>query len=112
MTNEIQIYETKNQRTKCPFYGFAYAMGVLMDSKGNQCALITSSYSPCRMEISGQEICWSDCGFNKEKHTSTIENILDSATIFPDELMPKGASSWKGIPLRKWYEHIVNGKNI
>jgi len=110
MTNEIQIYKTKI-RTKCPLYGFAYAIGNLIDSEGNQCAIITDRYSPCRMEILDQEICWKDCRFNSKESASNIEKILEF-TIFPNELMPKGAPSWKGIPLRNWYEHIVNGKNI
>ena len=111
MVNETKAYETR-VRTKCPFYGFAYAMEMLIDSKGNQCALVTNSHSPCRMEMSNQEICWNKCRLNKEGSSLPVEKLLESAVIFPNELMPKGASSWEGIPLKKWYEHIINGRVI
>lgn len=40
----------------CCFYGKHWAGSTfgLVDSCGNQCALITRSYSPCAMEITGQ----------------------------------------------------------
>jgi len=105
-------------RTGCLFYGFHYLGGMLMDSEGNQCALITSSYSPCRMERRKQKTDWKLCEFNPASNKvlafspSVIEEILTSATICPKELWPEGASSWKGISFRNWYEHIVNGKEL
>lgn len=53
----------------CPFYGrhlyFANhgpTLGfILLDSKGNQCALVNYSYAPCRMEADGQKVEWSEC---------------------------------------------------
>jgi len=50
----------------CPFYGRHLAMigaapFALIDQKGNQCALITTSFSPCQREIAGQTIDWRLC---------------------------------------------------
>lgn len=127
MADETGTYVTK-ARTMCPFYGFSYEiiMRTFSDSKGNQCALnlyteviemgkkkIVLYYSPCRMEMEGQEVSWDNCSFfNKEENYEGIEKLLESAAIFPNELRPEGASLWAGIPFREWYEHIVNGKEI
>lgn len=52
----------------CPFYGRAlYAHMVLplkfllLNTMGNQCALVTDSHAPCVMEIDGREVEWSQC---------------------------------------------------
>jgi hypothetical protein len=37
----------------CRFYGKHSALGALVDSHGNQCALITEAFSPCRIETNG-----------------------------------------------------------
>lgn len=59
----------------CPFYGkHAVAMeklgGVLVDSGGNQCAIIARSFSPCVMEV------W----LGKEPDSNTCE-LLRSVSI-------------------------------
>lgn len=55
----------------CPFYGcamFATGMGIagpkpflLFKTDGNQCALITNSHSPCRMEMNDETPDWKTC---------------------------------------------------
>jgi hypothetical protein len=61
----------------CPFYGAALmdvdrGMGrhgppVLMASRGNECALITSAHSPCWMEVSESRApAWAECPRNPE----------------------------------------------
>lgn len=55
----------------CPFYGRSLAESaefggicppfLLIDTKGNQCALIQSAHSPCRMEMAGQPVEWRAC---------------------------------------------------
>jgi len=55
----------------CPFYGHALFPAMtarrqdppflLFASGGNQCALITTAHSPCKMEVEGQEPDWSKC---------------------------------------------------
>ena len=50
----------------CPFYGRhtvlrGAAFPILIAQQGNQCAVITTAYSPCRMEIDGQEPDWRTC---------------------------------------------------
>ena len=96
-------------RTKCPFYGFDAVAGVrvFVDSEGNQCPFVTKSYSPCAMEVDGKDPCWDDCSFyNTEGNVPIIETLLNSRTISPREL------DESSVPLRKWYDHIVNGKEI
>jgi hypothetical protein len=39
----------------CPFYGRHPFRTGLMDSGGNQCAIIADSYAPCVMEVSLKE---------------------------------------------------------
>ena len=51
----------------CPFYGrYAALLGsgnfpILIDSHGNQCALITSSFAPCIREHEGLPVDWQEC---------------------------------------------------
>lgn len=56
---------------RCPFYGRHAALlpgtpagGLLVDSGGNQCALKTSAYSPCILEIDGRDPILEDCPRN------------------------------------------------
>lgn len=37
----------------CRFYGRNGMFGRLIDSGGNECGLVRTSYSPCRMELKG-----------------------------------------------------------
>jgi hypothetical protein len=54
----------------CPFYGRAmYQTGVigtprpflLLETGGNQCALVVTSHAPCMMEICGEVPEWKTC---------------------------------------------------
>jgi hypothetical protein len=47
----------------CRFYGFhpVPMAKILMPSMGNQCGLMTGSYSPCRMEVAGQVVDFLVC---------------------------------------------------
>ena len=92
MSNEITTLDT-TKREQCPFYGFHYFDGIFMDQRGNQCALITESYSPCRMELNKQKVSWENCPLNTQEDTPIIEELLDNSKVFPDELHPKEASS-------------------
>jgi len=51
-------YCQKTSEIGCPFYGFYMrpSMNVMVDQSGNQCALITSSHSPCSMERRGMVV--------------------------------------------------------
>ena len=61
------IVELKTPRKNCHFYGFHMAMGMMMDSSGNQCAP-TGEYRPCMMEMTGEDPDWNTCPyFNTEK---------------------------------------------
>jgi len=50
----------------CPFYGrhAVELTRVLIDSHGNECALITAAYSPCRMETAGDTPDLARCELN------------------------------------------------
>lgn len=54
---------------RCPFYGkhAVPLMRVLIEQGGNQCALVTSSYSPCRVEMAGGVPDLEQCELNGSK---------------------------------------------
>ncbi len=101
------------KRHPCPFYGFNGMFGPLRDSEGNQCALITESYSPCRMEMDGKEPDWNLCPIHQnssEEQLGALEKFAKREKIFPDEFHPPGARSWEGIPLSDWMNYILDKK--
>ncbi|MDP2628647.1 MAG: hypothetical protein Q8P15_01985 [Nanoarchaeota archaeon] len=104
----------KAQRYPCPFYGFSLDLGMLTDTKGNQCALITESCSPCRMEMDGQTPSWVNCNYiNNENNTNSIEkidNARDNIRVFPDEFYQEEMRVWTGIKFKDWIKYTL-GKN-
>lgn len=90
------------ERKRCPFYGFYMSPigNILIDSKGNQCALIIRSYSPCKMETLEQTIDWNKCLLNNIKYASVIENIKNTYRIAPKEFP-------EGISLKEWISHVM-----
>jgi len=98
------------QRTRCPFYGFNGMFGVMMDSEGNQCALINDSYSPCQMEIQDQRPDWTRC--NLLRDNAIPEETLKNMRVFPKEFHPEGHTSWNGFTLGEWMDYVLNGKNL
>jgi len=102
----------KKSRPRCPFYGFGEVMGVFSDTKGNQCPLIISSYSPCQMEFEGDVPNWNRCPLNKGKYSILIKKIMATSKIFPEEFSPPGQSSWKGMPFKKWYKYIMEREPV
>jgi|SRR3989338_3732012 len=107
----MKIMPLQKQRTKCPFFGFFLASGTLIDQEGNQCPF-KDGYSPCHMQIQGPYPEWLKCSYNYPNNSVNIERFLDNIKIFPSELHPKEAREWEGIPLRKWYDYIILGKEI
>jgi len=102
------------ERTHCPFRGFHYGgiPNVFLDSDGNQCALKIRSYSPCQMEMAGDEPNWSECYFNTEKNREKLAGILETTRVFPREFRPPKIKSWKGISLMSWIKYITDGVPI
>lgn len=47
----------------CKFYGFCSFpdLKVMVTQGGNQCALISEAYSPCRMEVRGLAVEFEAC---------------------------------------------------
>lgn len=87
------------KRPYCPFYGFSNMGGSLIDSKGNQCALITNSYSPCQMEMREEEPNWQSCPLNNTEIRQRLTTISDKAKVFPEELSPNG------VQLKDWMKN-------
>ena len=95
------------QRPACPFYGFYEADGSMVDSGGNQCALIADRHSPCKMEGEGTEVNWSECPyFNAPGNRKDLSKMMDSFRVFPSEFQPKD-KPWEGIPFRNWFLYIM-----
>ena len=103
------------ERHPCPFYGFngMFRFGDMMDSEGNQCALITDSYSPCQMEMDGDEPNWNLCPIKQatpKKYLRRFEESAKRKRAFPREFNPPEQSSWKGIPLSDWMDYVLDRK--
>ncbi len=100
-------------RPACPFYGFGMPLGrVMMDTEGNQCALVRGSHSPCAMEMNGQTPDWNKC--SSEDNEALIEEF-DKMTekhlrVAPKEFWPDGKSSWKGLPFKTWKEYVMGNQ--
>lgn len=102
-------------RTKCPFYGFAYALSAMMDTQGNQCALIRDAHSPCRRQVyENQEPNWKECDIcAEEEKPNFLKSLEDNCVrVFPRELRPEGVREWAGVSFKDWHEHVVNGKEM
>lgn len=98
--NEKLEPQTEKARYPCPFYGFHTALGLLIDQTGNQCALITTSYSPCQMEINGQTPDFNLCQFNNPDEMKKLEQMAAQVRVFPREFGPNGLS------INDWKEYI------
>ena len=94
------------KRPSCPFYGFYMAPGVLLDSEGNQCALIINSYSPCQMEMLARNPDWKKCPHNNIENKKKLE-YLSGFSVFPKEFWPEGKTSWDGMPFEDWQEYVT-----
>jgi hypothetical protein len=96
------------ERDPCPFRGFHIAHDMMFDSKGNQCALKTGSYSPCGMETAGNKPNWYKCSFNTEENRKKLQKDLGKVSVFPRECRPPTKiKSWKGILLKDWMIYMA-----
>ena len=86
-SRELKPYAQKD-RPKCPFYGFNGMYGMFMDSEGNQCALITDSFSPCQMEMAEKTPSWSECPFNTEEKRKDLASVARKMKVFPKGFHP------------------------
>ena len=102
---------SERERTNCPFYGFDWAHGPMLDQgRGNQCALITDAYAPCQMEMEDQQPNWNLCQLNTEEKRQELEEI-PKAQVFPKEFHPPGQSEWSGISLGDWMDYILEKRH-
>ena len=70
MTDPTHRKVESRPECNCPFYGrHLYPANskiveppfLLLDQRGNQCALIVTAFSPCQMEITAQPVDWRAC---------------------------------------------------
>ena len=64
---------------QCPFYGRVVAFDRIFMQGGNQCALITSAFSPCGMEFDGDRPYWRACRLNPEVNRSYQQELARRA---------------------------------
>lgn len=98
------------ERPPCPFYGFHATPNFLVDQKGNQCALITDSYSPCQMEMGEEEPNWELCPLRRDdiEILRSLGESAKTAKAFPREFHPPKLRQWEGIPLTEWVDYVSN----
>ena len=95
-------------RHPCPFYGFDTPFpGVMLDQNGNKCAL-KDGYKPCHMEMSRQKPAFANCSYNTSDNREKLAKVEQSVKVFPDELRPPDQSSWEGVSLKQWTEHVLD----
>ena len=107
----METQPTACKRPRCPFYGFGRfgykeAAKTLMDSKGNQCALIVTSLHPCDMEVLGIAPNWDECSIKATGGEGVLKEMKDFR-VFPSELHPEGVQSWQGIPFEEWMRRVM-----
>ena len=93
---------------RCPFYGFYMhpVMSLMVSQGGNQCALITDSYAPCRMEVSDQTPDWKGCSFfNNPRNAEVLKKIEDSMRVFPKDTAVDSTPK-EGVALSNWMQRF------
>ena len=100
-------------RYQCPFYGFYLSqIRTLVNQNGNQCALITDSFSPCGMEMRHEQVNWQECPLNNPR----TQHVVYEMRVFDGRVQLSntrpGGPFPDNIPFDRWYELTVNGKPI
>ena len=70
----------------CPFYGkhsFAL-MRVLVNSRGNQCALVTDAFAPCYLEIEGRAPDLEKCKYHGTPKAIEFATFETTKMQYPD----------------------------
>ncbi len=100
------------EHPKCPFYGFGLFSspsgtdGILMNTQGNQCAVVVSSLHPCDMEMSGLKPDWHSCPVNAKCGESILERMKSFRVIPPDYGSPQGL--YVGISFESWKQIVLD----
>ncbi len=60
----------------CPFYGKSYhvELGVLLETHGNQCAIVRVAHAPCTMEMRHLPVEWAACLYRRGALPATQNN--------------------------------------
>ena len=106
------VPERPAPRPPCPFYGFSGVGGFLVDTKGNQYAILVRRHCPCEMEMQHFTPEWKRCHLvTVGAKAAWIKRLKDEQVqVFPDEFRPKGAKEWEGIDFGRWFKHVT-GEN-
>jgi len=65
---------------------------IMLDSRGNRCALITDAHSPCLYHAAGERaVQWSKCVYNAVGPAGSLLIQLADITVYPAE-RPDGVS--------------------
>ena len=105
---EVQPIE-ETPRYPCPFYGFHFCppAGTINDQQGNQCALVTDVYSPCKLEVRGRSPDFRDCPFNNDRHRESLE-AASRSRVFPREFSPRKKGSSSGFKFEDWKRDVMD----
>jgi len=103
-TQSVQV----RKRARCPFYSFSlHDLGeqvIMMDSRGNQCALKTLVYAPCHMKINGVSPDWEECCYNNESKRKEIVRMMSRNM----RVFPSGKGGKYGYSMQDWVRHILD----
>ncbi len=100
---EVQVIE---QRPNCPFYGFRFERGVVLDTGGNECVWEGKGCS-CTMEKYLLEPNWDECSWSKNKKAlKKIGKYASNTQIFPNEFGPRNGEEYQGVMVSEWIEYI------
>ena len=94
------------ERYPCPFYGFHAGFGALIDSEGNQCALVEDACSPCYLEMRGKIPSINNCIHSNLYKIAEKEGI--DMQVFPREFTSPKGNKWKGISFKEWEDYVMN----
>jgi hypothetical protein len=78
-TRALAPYELLHPKKmeRCLFYEFHFAMRTLMDSEGNQYALLVDRYISCERKFAGKKPDWNFCALNTPLRSALLEFIAE-----------------------------------
>lgn len=102
-TTPARTQDSQEPMPNCPFYGFYLqpAMRIMIYQHGNQCALISGSYSPCKMDHTGRKTDWHKCPYNTPKNNATLVILADTIHVFPRD-NALDSTPKEGLTLAEW----------
>ncbi|MDD5606197.1 MAG: hypothetical protein PHR51_02670 [Patescibacteria group bacterium] len=78
----------------------------MLHSGGNQCAIITGSYSPCQMEVAGEMPNWDECPFQRQRGPELLARVKEFR-VHPGDSHPNVQCSEDGMSFEEWFEAVM-----